>query len=215
MIRILVATNRNPVRDKTGRETGFGEDFNRDRGAGPVELRFAWATHQDDAPTSEDADARGLRLRSLNDQEVVKNQTRVMNPDGKGFGKIPYALEIVEDVDKSSNNQPPSVALFETIVNQIKADKSGSSDRWLLFVHGYGNRFDESIESALRLAYRYKKVRQRQQSSSTTINIILFSWPSFPDGLIGDPINSYKGTQRAAIQSAQAFSRLLDRTEAP
>lgn len=213
MIRILVATNRNPLKDGNDREISFGESFNQDPLAGPVELRFAWATYQDDAPASEDSDAKTARLKGLKDQEIVKKKDKALEPNQQGFASIPYTLEIIPDVDKNSDDKPPSVALFNNILKQIKADKSGSSDQWLLFVHGYNNQFHESIESAMRLAYRYKTVRQSQQNINTTINIILFSWPSHPGGLISNPINAYKRTQRAAIQSAQAFSRLLDRLE--
>ena len=89
MIRILVATNRNPLKDGNDTEISFGENFNQDPLAGPVELRFAWATYQDDAPASEDPDAKAARLKGLKDQEIVKNKDKALEPNQQGFASIP------------------------------------------------------------------------------------------------------------------------------
>ena len=205
MIKILVATNRNPVRDESGKEIDFGEEFNHDPGAGPVELRFAWATCNDEG--QDDGSHQNPNRRGLEDQEIGKG--RVWSPEGPGYEKIDYNLEIIAD---NKDGAPPSEALFKLILGNVIVDKSKASDRWLLFVHGYGNKFKASIESAIRLAYRYKRVKESQQSSNTTINIILFSWPSHPGGKIAtSPIAAYRQTQRAAEQSSYALSRLLDR----
>jgi len=73
-------------------------------------------------------------------------------------------------------------------------------------VHGYGQSFLDSLEEAHSLEQRYQGSRQDEQ-----INVIMFSWPSRPGGIVLDPVNAYRRAQAAAVPSSAALSIVLQR----
>ncbi len=66
----------------------------------------------------------------------------------------------------------------------------------LLYVHGFGKSFVEALEQGRRLEERYG------------IEIVLFTWPTNPGGIV---TKEYRDVKRTAFASSGAFDRVLER----
>lgn len=99
----------------------------------------------------------------------------------------------------------PSQVLFRSVLARIK--QGSVSAKWVVAVHGYGQSFLNSLEEAHNLEKRYQGSQQNEQ-----INVIMFSWPSKPGGIVLDPVNAYRSAQAAAIPSSAALAVVLQRT---
>lgn len=101
----------------------------------------------------------------------------------------------------------PSAKLFAELLDQIRDKQIGP--KWVLSVHGYGNTFLESLESASKLQRKYRSDRKTE-----AVNVVLFSWPSNPGGSLGTivkPISSYRQAQLVAMASAGALASAIDK----
>lgn len=101
-------------------------------------------------------------------------------------------------------SQLPSQLLFRSVLERIRVGSMGP--RWVVAVHGYGQSFLDSLEEAYGLQQRYHGSELDQQ-----VNVILFSWPSKPGGIVLDPVNAYRRAQAAAVPSAAALAIVLQR----
>lgn len=101
-------------------------------------------------------------------------------------------------------NELPSQILFRSVLERIRAGSLGP--RWIVAVHGYGQSFLDSLEEAYGLQQSYRGGELDRQ-----VNVIMFSWPSKPGGIILDPVNAYRRAQAAAVPSAAALAIVLQR----
>lgn len=106
--------------------------------------------------------------------------------------------------EKGSPKELPSQILFRSVLARIQ--EGSVSPKWAVAVHGYGQSFLDSLEEAYSLEQRYQGARQDEQ-----INVIMFSWPSRPGGIVLDPVNAYRRAQAAAVPSSAALSIVLQR----
>lgn len=113
-----------------------------------------------------------------------------------------WSLTLQEE--KGSRKELPSQILFRSVLAQIR--EGSVSAKWVIAVHGYGQSFLNSLEEAYRLEQRYQGSNPDEQ-----INVIMFSWPSRPGGIVLDPVNAYRRAQAAAVPSSAALSIVLQR----
>lgn len=113
-----------------------------------------------------------------------------------------WSLDLQED--RIRQKELPSQILFRSVLAQVRAGSLGP--KWVVAVHGYGQSFAASLEEAHGLEQRYQGERRDQQ-----VNVILFSWPSRPGGVVVDPVNTYRRAQAAAVPSAAALAIVLER----
>jgi hypothetical protein len=113
-----------------------------------------------------------------------------------------WSLTLQEE--KGGPRELPSQILFCSVLTRIR--EGSVSPKWVVAVHGYGQSFLDSLEEAHSLEQRYQGSRQDEQ-----INVIMFSWPSRPGGIILDPVNAYRRAQAAAVPSSAALSIALQR----
>ena len=107
--------------------------------------------------------------------------------------------------EKVSSKELPSQVLFRSVLARIR--EGLVSAKWVVAVHGYGQSFLDSLEEAHNLEKRYQGSHQNEQ-----INVIMFSWPSKPGGIVLDPVNAYRRAQAAAVPSSAALAIVLQRT---
>ncbi len=107
-------------------------------------------------------------------------------------------------VEKRGQRELPSQTLFRSVLAQVRAGSLGP--KWIVAVHGYGQSFLDSLEEAHGLEQRYHGTHQDQP-----LNVILFSWPSRPGGIVLDPVSAYRRAQAAAVPSAAALAIVLER----
>lgn len=113
-----------------------------------------------------------------------------------------WRLDLQEE--KRSSRELPSQILFRSVLGRIR---DGSlSPKWVVAVHGYGQTFLQSLEEAHELEQRYRGTRQDEH-----VNVIMFSWPSRPGGIVLAPITAYRKAQAAAVPSAAALAIVLQR----
>ncbi len=103
-----------------------------------------------------------------------------------------------------SGKELPSQILFRSVLERIRAGSLGP--KWVVAVHGYGQTFLDSLEEAHGLQQRYRGTQLDEQ-----VNVIMFSWPSKPGGIVLDPVNAYRRAQAAAVPSAAALAIVLQR----
>ena len=115
-----------------------------------------------------------------------------------------WTLDLQEET--SGQQEPPSKILFRSVLAQVVDGQL--SPNWVVAVHGYGQSFQDSLEEAHGLQDRYQVNRA---DTRQPINVILFSWPSNPDGIIWDAISAYRRAQMAAVPSAAALARVLQK----
>lgn len=113
-----------------------------------------------------------------------------------------WSLTLQEE--KGSTKDLPSQILLRSVLTRIRDGLL--SPKWVVAVHGYGQSFLDSLEEAHNLQRRYQGSRRDEQ-----INVILFSWPSRPGGIVLDPVNAYRRAQAAAVPSSAALSIVLQR----
>jgi hypothetical protein len=118
----------------------------------------------------------------------------------KGTGR--WSLDLQED--KTRQKELPSQVLFRSVLAQVRA--GSLSPKWVVAVHGYGQSFAASLEEAHVLEQRYQGERRDQQ-----INVILFSWPSRPGGVVLEAVSAYRRAQAAAVPAAAALAIVLER----
>lgn len=106
--------------------------------------------------------------------------------------------------EKGSSRELPSQSLFRSVLAGIR--EGVVSPKWVVAVHGYGQSFRDSLEEAHGLEQRYQGSRPGEQ-----INVILFSWPSKPGGVVLDPVNAYRRSQAAAVPASAALAVVLQR----
>ena len=106
--------------------------------------------------------------------------------------------------EKGGSKELPSQVLFRSVLARIR--EGSVSPKWVIAVHGYGQSFLDSLEEAYSLEQRYQGSRRDEQ-----FNVIMFSWPSRPGGIVLDPVNAYRRAQAAAVPSSAALSIVLQR----
>ncbi len=113
-----------------------------------------------------------------------------------------WRVDLQEEWD--SPGELPSQILFNSVLDRIR---DGSlSPKWVVAVHGYGQTFLDSLEEAHELEQRYRSERLDEQ-----VNVIMFSWPSKPGGIVLPPVTTYRKAQAAALPSASALANVLKR----
>lgn len=113
-----------------------------------------------------------------------------------------WSLTLQEE--KGGHKVTPSQILFRSVLARIR--EGLVSPKWVIAVHGYNQSFLDSLEEAYNLEQRYRGSRQDEQ-----INVIMFSWPSRPGGVVFDPVSAYRRAQAAAVPSSAALSIVLQR----
>lgn len=135
--------------------------------------------------------------------------------NGKGSNELRLAIAVNDkgrwtldlQEEKSRQKELPSQILFRSVLAQVR---DGSlSPKWVVSVHGYGQSFLDSLEEAHGLEQSYQW--SRTGKTSQPVNVILFSWPSNPGGVVLDPVNAYRRAQAAAVPSAAALAIVLER----
>ena len=135
--------------------------------------------------------------------------------NGKGSNELRLAIAVKDkgrwtldlQEEKSRQKELPSQILFRSVLAQVR---DGSlSPKWVVSVHGYGQSFLDSLEEAHGLEQSYQW--SRTGKTSQPVNVILFSWPSNPGGVVLDPVNAYRRAQAAAVPSAAALAIVLER----
>lgn len=106
--------------------------------------------------------------------------------------------------EKRSSRELPSEILFRSVLGKIRDGSLGP--KWVVAVHGYGQTFRDSLEEAHQLEQRYRSERKDEQ-----VNVIMFSWPSKPGGIVLAPVTTYRKAQAAAVPSAAALAIVLQR----
>lgn len=104
-----------------------------------------------------------------------------------------YRVELIENSDSNDN------ASAETRIREIERFMRECIDNeysCVLYVHGYGKTFEESIMQAVELRNRYHGV-----------GVMAFSWPSVEK--TGSVKKEYEAVQRVAEQSIGALSRIF------
>ncbi len=94
-------------------------------------------------------------------------------------------------LERRGQKELPSQTLFRSVLAQARAGSLGP--KWIVAVHGYGQSFLDSLEETHGLERRYHGTRQDQP-----LNVILFSWPSRPGGIVLDPVSAQRRAQAAA-----------------
>ncbi|HEY9735581.1 MAG TPA: alpha/beta hydrolase [Trichocoleus sp.] len=88
----------------------------------------------------------------------------------------------------------PSQLVFSEVMAGIRAGKY--KQQWVFYIHGFNQSFQQSLEASWRIAQLYG------------VDVILFSWPSNPGGVV---LDEYKRARQAAKASANALDRTLEK----
>ncbi len=101
-----------------------------------------------------------------------------------------WSLSLIPEVSRGEGERP-SQRLFDQVMGEIKAGRRRKN--WVFYIHG----FNQSILDNLNAC--------REIQSLYDVDVITFSWPSNPGGIV---TREY----RRARQAARASSNALDRT---
>ena len=123
----------------------------------------------------------------------------------KGAGEIRLAhaskssngewhVSLVEEApDITNNGILPSRIVFRESWSELK----GSGRSTVLYVHGYNTSFVDSLEEAWDIKKTYD------------VEVVLFSWPSNPGGILPTGYTEYRLAARTANASSPAFESAL------
>ncbi len=126
-----------------------------------------------------------------NPPDEIRIATAKRNPDGS------WQVDLIpENTDSTEESHPPSQQLFDEVLGNINRRKIGKE--WVFFVHGFRNDFENNLKKCHALEKIYG------------VNVILFSWPSNPGGLlISAGPTAYWRARGNARASVEALSRTL------
>lgn len=93
-----------------------------------------------------------------------------------------------------TNDIYSSEILFKELMEQTKQKQIVNN--WVVFVHGFNNSFQDSLERAEQIRKDY------------AVNVLLYSWPSNPGGFV---TAEYKEAKANAYRSGLAFDRVLEK----
>ncbi|MEO1006416.1 MAG: alpha/beta hydrolase [Cyanobacteria bacterium J06638_38] len=127
------------------------------------------------------------------------------NTNSLGVGEIRLAyasklssgewdVSLVEEPPNLANNSTlPSSDVFRDAWGELK----GNGRSVVFYVHGYNTSFSESLETALDIKNTYE------------VDVVLFSWPSNPGGILPTGYTEYQAAARTANASSPAFESAL------
>ena len=98
--------------------------------------------------------------------------------------------------ETNDDNNPPSRMLFEQVTALVRS--GDLNERWVFYIHGFNQSFEQNLETCLDLKENYD------------INVITFSWPSNPGGIV---FSEYRKARLAAQASSSALDRTLEKME--
>ncbi|MEM9215996.1 MAG: alpha/beta hydrolase [Cyanobacteria bacterium P01_F01_bin.150] len=137
-------------------------------------------------------DKIGERLFGESTNSLGTGEIRLAHASKTSGGEWDVSL-VEEPLNLSNNEILPSRNIFREAWSELK----GSGRSVVFYVHGYNTSFKDSLEAALDIKNTYE------------VDVILFSWPSNPGGILPTGYTEYQAAARTANASSPAFESAL------
>ena len=129
----------------------------------------------------------------LNPLGANKNRVALANFDN---ASEQWNLELIPEGDNPEEIDLPSQQFFNEIAQGIK--NGNYKKNWVFYVPGFNQSSRGGLDASFQIAQKYD------------VDVILFSWPSNPGGLVDE---EYTEVRRDVIVSSQALDRAIEKLD--
>ncbi len=132
----------------------------------------------------------------IGDHRAFGDQLNIVNPNEIRLAKVDkldgqWRVELLDEIDRKTGKLA-SEQQFRSLRESLLRD----SKNCVFLVHGFRQSFKKSLKKGWRIQQRYG------------VEVIVFSWPSNPGGLV---ISEYRDAKRMALASAGALDKTLEK----
>ena len=140
-----------------------------------------------------------LNAAGVADEKLFGETVNQKGPDELRFAYAErrrgrWRVELVPEPDRISRTSPPSKKVFKHLRRRLMRECKNC----VFFIHGFNQSFKESLVRAQKIEERYD------------VEVVVFSWPSNPGGVI---IEEYKRAKAAARASVNALDRTFEKMQ--